>query len=97
MNTANELSSISCHLKTFALIKLGQSISENPLEGIKEGDFVKMRVDRIKNKIEWLKRRQGECFEVICECTIPRYMKKKHVLYPIVSLVHSDDKIRIVV
>jgi len=77
--------------------RLGQSISENPIEEIKEGDFVKMRVDRIKHKIEWLKRKPSQdCFEVICECTIPRYMKKKHVLYPAISLVHSDDMVRIV-
>jgi hypothetical protein len=88
---------VFCDLKSMRVLKFGEFLPDRPEKAVREGDLVKMRVDRVENVIEWEKKGQDDkFFELMAWTRIPKTLINEFVLFPTISMVSHGDTIRIV-
>lgn len=55
-SSKSSIENISCDLETVGIWSAGKWVSTRPAEGLKQGQFVKMRVDLLKDQVSWFKK-----------------------------------------
>mgnify|MGYP000356739362 CR=1 FL=1 len=58
-DTIGDVNSLSCDLENGTIIALGHSICKKAENRVQDGSFVRMRVDLVKDRVEWLKADKG--------------------------------------
>lgn len=61
---------------------------------MRDGEYVRMRVDRVQNRVEWLKRGLNDKdFGFVCASSLPRCLSRKGTIYPALSMIHNADTV----